>query len=131
MHYRKTAIILACCAAATGCVLVVHPEEGSETAWDDEWERDGRHYEERAYAPRSAGAGIAERVARSYGDDELLRDADVRVTARDGTVSLHGRVPDKTHFDRAVELALATEGVERVESRLTVEISNNGEESLP
>lgn len=108
--------------SACGCVLVVNPDEATDSEWGSAWERDGRHYEERAYAPQTSAPGVAERVARRYGEDEMLRDSDIHVTARAGTVSLHGRVPDREHFDRAVELALATEGVTEVESRLTVQI---------
>ncbi|HUO83450.1 MAG TPA: BON domain-containing protein [Gammaproteobacteria bacterium] len=122
MNAWKSATVLTVCLAAAGCVLVVNPDETSDSAWDSAWQRDGGRYEERGYAPRPAGAGIAERVARRYGEDELLRDADIRVTARDGTVSLHGRVRGMEDFDRAVELALATDGVTEVESRLTVQI---------
>jgi osmotically-inducible protein OsmY len=122
MNAWKSATILSACLAAAACVLVVNPDETSDSAWDSAWERDRGDHRERAWAPRPAGASVAERVARRYGEDELLRDADIRVTARDGTVALHGSVRGMDYFDRAVELALATEGVAEVESRLTVQI---------
>lgn len=114
-----TIVVLASMTA--GCVLVVHPDEEGEAAWQSDWES-GESSGQRAYAPHAGMPGLAELVARSYGADDLLRDADVRVTARDDVVSLHGRVPSRAHFDRAVELALDTDGVAAVESRLTVEI---------
>lgn len=111
---------LALSAMAAGCVLVVHPEDGDGT-WQSEWESHDSS-SQRAWSPQSSMPGLAERVARSYGTDEMLRDADIRVTARDDVVTLHGRVPSRGHFDRAVELALDTDGVAAVESRLTVEV---------
>ena len=85
MNAWKSATIFTACLAAAGCVLVVNPDEASDSAWESAWERDRGAHQERAYAPRSSGPSVAERVARRYGEDESLRDADIRVTARDGT----------------------------------------------
>ncbi len=109
-------------AMTAGCVLVVHPDEEGEGTWQSDWES-GESSEQRAFTPDSTSPGAAELVARSYGADDLLRDADIRVTGREGVVSLHGRVPSRAHFDRAVELALDTDSVTAVESRLTVKIA--------
>lgn len=122
MNFKALSVILTLSTITAGCVLVVNPDE-EDGSWQSDWESDGTA-EQRAYAPQSAMPGLAELVARSYGRDDLLRDADIRVTARGEVVSLHGRVPTKAHFDRAVELGLATEGVGKLESRLTVEVSN-------
>ncbi|MGH8495438.1 MAG: BON domain-containing protein [Gammaproteobacteria bacterium] len=122
MNGKVMTLVLALSASTAGCVFVVNPEEGyGDEAWQSEWESDESSWQ-RAYSPQSAVPGLAERVARSYGTDDMLRDADIRVTAREGVVTLHGRVPSRAHFDRAVELALGTEGVSVVESRLTVEV---------
>lgn len=119
---KAVLIVLALSASAGGCVLVVHPEEGEgDGAWQSEWESEETSWR-RAWSPQSAEPGLAERVARSYGEDDLLRDSDIRVTAREGVVTLHGRVPSRAHFDRAVEVALGLDGVAAVESRLTVEV---------
>ena len=103
--------VAAACALA-GCVIVIS-DEGIQT------DGEGLHFRSGA---GSADGQLADRVRSSMLADPLLKDADLSVGARDGVVTLKGAVVDLAQFDRAIELARKTPGVDKVVSRLQVEV---------
>ncbi len=64
--------------------------------------------------------GLDSRVSTRLRWDKSMDGADVRVRVIDGVVQLEGTVQDAEQQARAVELASATTGVDKVESKLTV-----------
>ena len=67
---------------------------------------------------------LADLVAGEMQGDELLSQEDITVHAKGGTVILKGTVEDVAVLDRAIKVAVGTEGVTTVKSRLEVEIKN-------
>lgn len=96
-----------------GCVVVIGDE--GVTTHRDGWFGSDDHHD-------GADAALARSVRSQLDADPLLKELDLKVTARDGMVTLRGRVENVQSFDRAVELAGKTEGVRKVVSRLVVEI---------
>lgn len=94
----------------TGCVVVIS-DEGIESGTEAHWDGGSR-----------GDAELAERVRDALKADALLKDSDFKVTVQDGVVTLRGTVKGTERFDRAVQLAKATTGVDKVVSRLKVEI---------
>jgi osmotically-inducible protein OsmY len=64
--------------------------------------------------------GLDRRVAARLRWDKAMDGAEVRVLAVDSVLQLEGTVVSPEQQQRAVDLALATTGVEKVESKLTV-----------
>jgi osmotically-inducible protein OsmY len=64
--------------------------------------------------------GVDSRVATRLRWDKEMDGADVRVQMTDGVLQLDGTVVSAEQQQRAVELASATTGVDRIESKLTV-----------
>lgn len=99
-----------------GCVFVVNPDV--EDDWDAHWSYDTddeKHH-------RNSNTTLVNRVNEEFDFDEMLRDEQIRVTADDDIVTLHGTVNSVETFDRAVQIAIGTEGVSSVVSRLTVKV---------
>ena len=101
--------------ALPGCVLVITDEgisraDGNSLRLGDE-HRHGK-----------ADRGLARDVQDAFDADSDLRRLDLGVSADGGVVTLRGRVPDRTSFDKAVGVARAISGVDKVVSRLVVEI---------
>ena len=102
-----------------GCVFVVNPdgEDGVDAHWASDFD-----YDDEVRRGSNGNATLAGRVNEEYEFDEVLRDEKIRVTARDDVVTLHGSVTSVETFDRAVQVAIGTEGVSTVVSRLTVRV---------
>ena len=64
--------------------------------------------------------GIDSRVATRLRWDKAMDGAEVRVHVADGVLQLEGNVVNAEQINRALELATATTGVDKVESKLTV-----------
>jgi osmotically-inducible protein OsmY len=64
--------------------------------------------------------GTDSRVATRLRWDKAMDGCDVRVSVADGVLQLEGTVVRAEQLQRAADLALATTGVEKVESTLTV-----------
>lgn len=95
--------------ALTGCVIVIG-DEGISTS-------DGVHVND-----NSRDRALAGRVRDAYAADAALRDADITVSAHDGVITLKGELSRVADFERAIDLAKRTDGVDRVVSRLRVEV---------
>jgi hypothetical protein len=65
-------------------------------------------------------AEISERVELALEQDDFTEEHEIRVETEDGVVSLLGQVTAPIEEERGVALARAVEGVEAVDSRLTV-----------
>lgn len=98
----------------TGCVIVIS-DEGITS------DRDGLRLGD-DHAHRSGDRALAAQVRDALELDPMLKGVDFSVAASDGVVTLRGRVADIASFDRAVELARNTKGVDKVVSRLVVEV---------
>jgi len=99
----------------SGCVVVVG-DSGTETRWASMSSDD--------VEIESAGnALLAKNVSKALSSDTILRDEDISVSARNGVVSLHGRVSSVEALQHAVNVATDVADVETVVSRLSVEIS--------
>ncbi len=122
----RNGIILAVVAAGTtlgGCIVVI--EKGTDEVADEvvvdtqrevsverEVKRDVRR------EVRRADSAIAYDVRDAVFADPELRGADIRISASGGTVRLRGVVASAGLRDRAVDLAAAVPGVERVDSSI-------------
>lgn len=107
--FRHLVMAMLAAFALSGCVIVIS-DEGFSTA-------DGVHMKN-----DSRDRALAGRVSDAYAADPALKELDISVAARDGTVTLRGelsRVPD---LERAIDLAKRTEGVDKVISKLRVEV---------
>lgn len=109
-RFKESLLAFAMAIGLAGCVVVISDdgiEAGSEAHWDG--------------ASRS-DAELATRVRDALKADPLLAKSELRVHAERGVVTLRGEVDGTERFDRAVQLAKGTEGVEKVVSRLRVQV---------
>lgn len=95
--------------ALSGCVVVIS-EDGISTS-------DSVHANDNA-----RDRAVAGRVRDAFAADAALRDADITVAARDGTVTLRGELTRVADLERAVDLAKNADGVDKVVSRLRLEV---------
>jgi hyperosmotically inducible protein len=68
----------------------------------------------------SRDAGITASVKTRLFKEKDLSAFDIDVDTYEGVVTLYGNVPDLDHANRAAKIARETQGVKRVESKLTV-----------
>lgn len=80
----------------------------------------GRSADGRSYEAARADHLLAAQVNRALVRDKSVRAMDIRVSVRDGVVSLTGHVPETAMADRARQLAASVQGVQRVDNRLRV-----------
>jgi hypothetical protein len=73
---------------------------------------------------RIADARIVTVIKAKYVLDHSLSARDISVDSHDGQVALTGTVPSTDLIGRAVALALDTDGVQNVSSRITVQAPN-------
>jgi osmotically-inducible protein OsmY len=97
--------------ALTGCVVVIS-DEGITAA-------DGIHAGDRS---SSRDRALAVRVREAFDAEPQLKDTDLSVSAHDGVVTLRGELDSVAALERAVALAKAAEGVDKVISRLRLEV---------
>lgn len=107
--FRIVVLALVMGFALTGCVIVIS-DEGISTA-------DGIHAND-----NSRDRALAGRVRDAFAADAALKDADITVSAHDGVVTLRGDLVRVADLERAVGLAKGTEGVDKVVSRLRLEL---------
>lgn len=114
-------MVLAAGLTLGGCIVVIEKGDGEaevrtqrEVMVDHDVRREVRR----------TGMEIAYDVRDAILADPELRDADIRISARDGTVRLRGEVASAALRDRAVDLAASVDGVQRVDSRLEVDDLN-------
>ena len=100
---------------ASGCIIVV--DEQGET--DAEWIGS---YETKVEVRSEADKRLARRVSEELANEPDLRLEDISVSASNEVITLHGRVNDMVTLNRAVEVAGKVEGVDRVVSRVTVDV---------
>jgi osmotically-inducible protein OsmY len=107
--YRHYVLALAAALTLSGCVIVIS-DEGISTA-------DGVHVND-----NSRDRALAGRVRDAFAADDQLKDADITVAARDGVVTLRGDLVRVADLERAIDLTKRTEGVDKVVSRLRLEL---------
>ena len=95
--------------ALAGCVIVIS-DEGISTA-------DSVHAKD-----NSRDRTLAGRVRDAYAADAALKELDISVAAHDGVITLRGDLDRVADLERAIDLAKRTEGVDKVISRLRVEV---------
>ena len=110
-EFRIVALALAMAFGLSGCVVVISDEGISAS--------DGIHMSDGA---SSRDRTLASRVRDAYAADPALKDADVTISAKDGVITLRGELVRVADLERAVDLAKRTEGVDKVVSRLKVEV---------
>src|SRR5918995_186275 len=69
-------------------------------------------------------AWLVTKVKAQFWDEDALDDSDVNVDAREGVIILRGTVASQAGKARAIEIARTTEGVKRVDDRLTVAMAS-------
>jgi hyperosmotically inducible protein len=74
----------------------------------------------RSSAQTARDGAITSTVRNRLVDDTVLGRYDLRVETVNGRVTLHGTVGNHEARERAIRLAGAVEGVQRVDSRITV-----------
>jgi hypothetical protein len=99
----------------SGCVVVVDGEHGEDADWDVRW---GSAEDVRRQSP--AQDELAREVSGRIAADDSLAGQDITVSAREGVVTLHGRVDSVAALERAMDVASGAPGVKSVVSRLTV-----------
>lgn len=115
--------IIAAAVAATGCVLVIDGDGSPPRVSTVEWSDTG---EGTVQAARSREEDVLAREVESrLRADSALADADLTVSASGQVVSLHGRVREMLLLENALRIAGETPGVQKVVSRVTVEMEVN------
>lgn len=103
------ALALAVMLGLNGCVVVISDEgiaAGSEARWEGSQD----------------DARLAERVRDALKAEPLLADSGLKVSAHDGVVTLRGEVEGTARLERSIAIARATEGADKVISRIKVEV---------
>lgn len=121
----KTPLVpaLALCAAAFaagGCVLVVDGEGAHRAHSDVEWARVSEPA--RSTSTATADGALAREVRSRFTADSALAQEDITISSSGAVVTLHGRLSDAVLLEHALRVAAAVPGVERVVSRLTIEM---------
>jgi osmotically-inducible protein OsmY len=109
-RFKETLLAFAMAVGLAGCVVVIS-DDGIEAGTEAHWDGASR-----------GDAELAVRVRDALKADPLLAKTELKVRAEHGVVTLRGEVEGTERFDRAVQLAKGVEGVEKVVSRLKVEI---------
>jgi osmotically-inducible protein OsmY len=108
-YVLATAVLL---AGLNACVIVVDEGEGDvDATWAS------------SYSSTDEDSELARRIGHRLEADPALEKEDLHVQVRRGVVTLKGEVADIQTLDRAVQTAAGVEGVRRVVSKLTVEVS--------
>lgn len=115
-NLRLVAAALAAAGTVSGCVVVVDGEHGEDDEWDVRW-AGGQEVQHRSPEQRDE---LARDVSTRIASTPALSSEDITVSAREGVVTLHGRVGSVATLEEAMGVAAATPGVVRVVSRLSV-----------
>ncbi|MGI9265341.1 MAG: BON domain-containing protein [Gammaproteobacteria bacterium] len=101
---------------STGCVIVV---DGTEDSPDAHWIGD---FETNVEVRRESNEELATRVSDRLAAEAALGNEDISVSASNRVVTLHGRLNDVASLEQAVDIAGEVEGVDRVVSRITLDV---------
>lgn len=93
------------------------PAQASEQARD---RAEARDENARDLGDTLGDAWLVTKVKAQFWDEEALDNSDINVDARDGVIILRGTVASQAGKARAVQVAKSTEGVKRVEDRLSI-----------
>ena len=108
------AVLVLAATVASGCVVVVDGQKGSDEEWGVSWA--GSQEVDRSAPGSEMARDVSGRIAAEPG----LAGEDITVSSRDGVITLHGRVDSVDALVKAMDVAAAQPGVVRVVSRLTV-----------
>lgn len=110
--FKALVLALVLCSM-TACIIVVHEgEDDVEATWVGN------------YSPTAEDESLARHIGDAFEGDSTLGAEDLRVSVRRGVATLRGDVSDVAALERAVDVAASVEGVSRVVSRLTVDVSS-------
>lgn len=108
--FKESLLAFVVAVGLAGCVVVIS-DEGIEAGTEAHWD-----------GTSSADAELAVRVRDALRADPLLARSEFKVRAERGVVTLRGEVAGTERFDRAIQLAKGVTGVEKVVSKLKVEV---------
>jgi osmotically-inducible protein OsmY len=74
---------------------------------------------------RATDVALFRSIQKSLLDEDELRDSAIRVEVDDRIVTLRGQASDKDAHQRAIELAKAAPGTERIVDHITVEVQRS------
>ena len=100
----------------TGCVIVV---DGTDDSPDAHWIAS---YESDSDARRESNDLLARKVSERLAEETSIDAKDVSVSASNNVVTLHGRLYDVASLGQAVDIAGDVDGVDRVVSRITLDV---------
>jgi osmotically-inducible protein OsmY len=100
----------------TGCVIVV---DGTDDSPDAHWMAS---YESDSDARRESNDLLARKVSDRLAEETSFDAEDISVSASHKVVTLHGRLHDMASLEQVVDLAGGVDGVERVVSRITLDV---------
>ena len=99
--------------------------QASERARDS---AEARDEDRRDVGDTLGDAWLVTKVKAQFWDEDALDNSDINVDAREGVIILRGTVASQAGKARAVQVARDTEGVKRVEDRLTVGVASRDDE---
>ena len=111
--FRSALLLVAVAGLASGCVVVVG-DRGEGEDWAVHWAGSEE------VDPAAPSNVLAREVSGRLSYEPGLAEQDITVSAREGVVTLHGRVDSLKVLEEAMNVAAAAPGVTRVVSRLTV-----------
>ena len=100
----------------TGCVIVV---DGTDDSPDAHWIAS---YENDSDARRESNDILARKVSERLAEETSFDVDDISVSASSKVVTLHGRLYDVASLEQAVDIAGDVDGVDRVVSRITLDV---------
>jgi osmotically-inducible protein OsmY len=99
-----------------GCVIVV---DGTDDSPDAHWIG---NYESDTEARRESNEILAKRVSERLAEETDFDAGDISVSASQKVITLHGRLYNVSSHERVVDVAGKVDGVERVVSRVTLDV---------
>jgi len=116
MKLLAISVFLITVVFSLGCVIVVDDTEDSPDAhWIGNYESD-------VDTRRESNDLLAERVSERLAEETDLDAGDISVSASHKVITLHGRLYDVSSLERIVDVAGKVDGVERVVSRVTLDV---------
>lgn len=116
MRSIARSMLLTMIVLTTGCVIVV---DGTEDSPDAHWIGD---YETKVEVRREENDVLAQRVSERLAQESSLNLEDIKVSASNSVVTLHGRLHDVETLQQTMDIAGSVDGVRRVVSRITLDI---------
>lgn len=116
MKFVALSVFLMTVVFSTGCIIVVDDTEDSPNAhWVASYETDSD-------ARRESNDLLARKVSERLAEETSFDVDDISVSASNKVVTLHGRLYDMASLKQAVDIAGDVDGVERVVSRITLDV---------